>query len=98
MARESDLERRFNHEIRRRRGISIKIAPLQAGVPDRLVLLPDRPPILVELKAEDGRLEAVQVLWHDRARAIGHEVVTLQGRAEIDSWLANIDGQDDDLL
>lgn len=91
MAREAQLESMFRREVKRLGGITIKIAPIEVGVPDRLVLLPGRPAVLVELKAEGGQLRPAQVVWHRRAEAIGHPVVTLVGRVEILRWLGDLE-------
>lgn len=86
--RESVLERSFNLGVRRLGGITIKLVPLHAGLPDRLVLLPDGQATLVELKADGGILSPSQILWHSRSAAIGHPVTVLTGRAEIEAWLS----------
>lgn len=83
---ERDLEARFRKRIRAAGGMVIKLAPMQAGVPDRLVLMAGRMH-LVELKTETGRLSAIQIHWHQRAAAIGVTVVTLSGLAEVDQWI-----------
>lgn len=87
MARESHLETVFNTRIRQMRGISIKLVPTVAGIPDRLVLLPGGRTFLVELKAEDGALHQIQIVWHQRALDIGHTVIVLKGRREMMTWL-----------
>lgn len=91
MARESHLERQFNLGVRQAGGMSIKMVPTVAGIPDRLVLLPGGRTVLVELKAENGALHEIQRVWHDRAAAIGHDVVVLRGRAEMQEWLDELD-------
>lgn len=86
--REAELERRLVRGVQSRGGLTVKIAPTTAGVPDRLVIMQDRPPMLIEMKADGGRLRPVQRLWHDRARNLGTEVLVLTGREEVDHWLS----------
>ena len=85
--KESALEQLLFRQVRVMGGIAVKLAPTVAGVPDRLILLPGGRHYLVELKADGGRVSPVQVLWHQRSAAIGHPVVVLTGRAEVDAWL-----------
>lgn len=89
-AREAQLEGMFRTLVRSRlAGLTYKIAPTTAGLPDRLVLLPGARTYLVELKTETGRLSEIQALLHQTIRErTGHEVVVLRGAAEIRSWVS----------
>lgn len=51
------------------------IGGVEPGTPDLLVLLENGRCVFLELKGPRGRLEQSQVLWHARARALGHTVV-----------------------
>ena len=85
---ESSLEAHFNREVRLKcGGRSIKLAPTEKGVPDRMVLLPGGHIYLVELKAVDGHTSAAQDLWHARAAELGTRVIVLTGRAQVDRWI-----------
>jgi hypothetical protein len=88
--KESALEQMLFRQVRARGGIAVKLAPTQAGVPDRLILLPEGRHVLVELKADGGRVSPAQTLWHQRSAAIGHPVIVLRGRAEVDAWLSDV--------
>jgi len=90
--KESALEALFTRYVRQLHGISIKIAPLMAGVPDRLVLLPGGRTYLVELKTEVGQVSHIQRVWHDRAGEIGHHVYVLHGKEEVLAWLDQVAG------
>ena len=49
---------------------------------------PDHPPIeLVELKDEQGSLEPMQEVVHERLDKRGHRVFVLSGREQVDQWL-----------
>ena len=84
---ETKLEEAFTTLVRRAGGITEKMIPGRAGVPDRLVLFAGRV-YLVELKTETGYLEPIQRVWHDRAAAIGVQVWTLYGKADVLAWVA----------
>lgn len=68
-------------------GMLIKLAPTQAGVPDRLVLLPGGGMHLVELKTTPGKLSAVQQAWHARAARLGVTVQVLYGATQVIAWV-----------
>jgi hypothetical protein len=87
---ESNLEAFFSTAVRRAGGMSIKLAPIMAGTPDRLVLLPGGRMILVELKAPSGRLAPIQREWHRRAGVLGTEVLVLRGRNEVFDWIESL--------
>ena len=59
--REKDVEKILVDEVRRLGGRAYKwTSPGNAGVPDRIVIMPGRQPIFVELKADGGVLSALQ--------------------------------------
>lgn len=85
--RESAVEAELGRQVKRLGGIYVKLAPTQAGLPDRLVLMPGGRAYLVELKTAGGRLRPVQKVWHERARQIGHYVQVLHGAEEVRLWV-----------
>lgn len=85
--RESELEAFFAKRVKLLGGAAIKLAPINPGVPDRLVLMPPGTLHLVELKTEVGLLSPIQRHWHDQAAKIGIHVDTLHGKADIVNWL-----------
>ena len=81
---ESRIEELLVRKIKRAGGWALKlVSPGNAGVPDRLVLLPGGRVIFVELKTETGRLSPLQVDAHRRLRELGMDVVTLYGRDQV---------------
>jgi hypothetical protein len=84
--RESVVEAIFNKRVRELGGLSFKFAPVNAGNPDRVVLLPGGVVRFVELKAPGGRLSPIQKLWHSRAGALGTSVDVVTGAAEARAW------------
>lgn len=79
---EREVERILQDRVRALGGLSFKLAPTHAGIPDRIVLLPGGVIILVEVKADDGRVEPAQALWHRRAQALGTTVRIVRGASE----------------
>ena len=86
---ESALERRFYTAVRRLGGRVIKLAPIEKGTPDRLVMLPGGRLELVELKTDTGRLSPKQKLWHSRAAELDVHVTVIYGARGIASWVAD---------
>jgi hypothetical protein len=87
---ESKIERQFALMVRSRGGLSVKLAPTIAGIPDRLVLWPDGRFYLVELKTTTGQVRAIQVHRHKQLLEMGHKVVVLRGEADIIDWLDDV--------
>lgn len=84
--RESAIERIFDRRVRDLGGLSWKFAPLHAGNPDRIVLLPDGVVRFVEIKTSEGKLHPAQVLWHRRAAELGTVVQVVTGSEEARAW------------
>lgn len=57
------------------------------GAPDRRVLLPDRPPTWVELKAPGVKPEPHQLREHNRMRRLGELVEVIDSIEGVDAWL-----------
>lgn len=88
MARERDVERALVLGVRAMHGMCWKMMPTVAGIPDRLVILPNGRIVLVELKAPGGRLRPIQQVMHERLAAIGVDVVLLTGVDQVKIWLS----------
>lgn len=82
---ERDVEARFVRCADRRRGWAVKlVSPGNAGMPDRLAVMPDGTMRLVELKAPGKRPRPLQERMFARLAAKGHpvEVIDSLERAE----------------
>ena len=91
--RERDIEKRLVTEVKKLGGRAYKwTSPGNDGVPDRIVILPGRPPIFVELKTELGRLTALQKVQISRLRDLGQDVRVLYGMDDVDRFLKEIGG------
>jgi hypothetical protein len=87
---ESSLESFFRKRVKLLGGEAIKLAPHQAGIPDRLVIMPGGHMFLVELKTDTGQLSPIQVVWHQRMEKLGVAVHTVNGRAGVVDFLRRI--------
>lgn len=86
--READIEKKLVGGIRKLGGRAYKwVSPGNDGVPDRIVILPGRCPIFVELKAEKGRLTALQKVQIDRLRGMRQDARVLYGEEEVRGFL-----------
>lgn len=91
LVRESEIEAYLVSSVRKMGGMALKfVSPGQVGVPDRIVLLPERPPIFVEVKAPDGVLSAVQNVTLERMSAAGAIVCVVFNKGDVDHLLKNL--------
>lgn len=91
--REKDIERILVTEVKKLGGRAYKwTSPGNDGVPDRIVILPGRPPIFVELKTDRGKLTALQKVQIDRLRALGQDVRVLYGMGAVSRFLMEMGG------
>ena len=78
--RERDIEMCLVSEVKKLCGRAYKwTSPGNDGVPDRIVIFPGRPPVFVELKADNGKLTALQKIQIGRLKDLGQEVRVLYG-------------------
>lgn len=99
---ERDIEQKLVQGVRTLGGRAYKfVSPGNAGVPDRLVVLPGGHVCFVELKTERGRLSDIQNLQIERLRALGADVVVIRGLLGavcfLDSCREYLEGQDDEV-
>lgn len=88
---ESTLEAFFRKRVAMLNGHAFKLVPVQAGIPDRCVLMPGGHIFLVELKQNSGEVSEVQRLWH--ARRLEDQQVKVHvvyGRKGVTDWLRHI--------
>lgn len=78
--RESQIEEILKNEVRKLGGRAFKwVSPGNDGVPDRIVIFRDKPPVFVELKTDTGKLSAVQAVQIKRLRDLGQAVEVVKG-------------------
>ena len=91
--REKDIEKYLRDRVRSIGGKAYKfVSPGNDGVPDRIVILPGRPPIFVELKTDRGRLTALQNVQIGRLRDLGQDVRVLYGMDGVSQFLEEAGG------
>lgn len=91
--RERDIEKILVDEVKELGGRAYKwISPGNDGVPDRIVFLPGRPPVFVELKAAGGKLTALQKVQISRLKGLGQDVRVLYGADEVRQFLQEMGG------
>lgn len=85
---EAQIERYLFNEIRKLNGIAYKFtSPGHAGVPDRVILLPNGTTIFVELKKETGKLSAIQIETIKSLQKNNIEVYVLYSKDEVDDFI-----------
>ena len=92
--RERDTEKHLVDGVKKLGGRAYKwTSPGNDGVPDRIVILPGRPPIFVELKTDRGRLTALQNVQIGRLRDLGQDVRVLYGMDGVSRFLEEVVGE-----
>lgn len=77
---EKEIEKILVLEVKKMGGRAYKwTSPGNDGVPDRIVIFPDRAPVFVELKTDTGKLSALQKIQIDRLRKLGQRVYVVYG-------------------
>jgi len=81
---EKTVEDFLDEQVQLRGGFTVKLNPAgYKGIPDRLVVLPDRM-FVAELKRPRGGVTAkLQRWWNKRFTDLGHEAVFLKNHAEV---------------
>ena len=78
--KEKEIEKILRDRVKRLGGRAYKwVSPGNAGVPDRIVILPGRAPVFVELKTDSGRLTALQRMQIKRLLDLGQDVAVVKG-------------------
>ncbi|WP_394991817.1 VRR-NUC domain-containing protein [Streptococcus alactolyticus] len=90
--REKVVERKLVREVRKRGGICPKwVSPSFAGVPDRLVFLPNGKIGMVEVKAPGEKPRLLQVSRHRLFERLGFKVHVLDSVEKIGEVLDEIE-------
>jgi len=87
--RESAIETLFREGVEALGGKAYKfVSPGEAGVYDRIVVLPYLPVHFVELKRPGRDLDPLQVLFRDYVAERGHPHAMLDSAPAVATWLA----------
>jgi Holliday junction resolvase len=90
---ESRLEHRLKREIKERGGKALKFtSPGEAGMPDRIVLLPGGRAVFVEMKAPSKAPRSLQRKRAEELKAMGFSVYCLDSVAAINNFIMEVFG------
>lgn len=93
---ENKVESYLKQRVEFYNGICLKLAG-QKGIPDRLILLPNRPAIFCELKSIDGTVSSAQLIMISRLHKKGFTAETAFCKDDIDQILARaLEGDDNE--
>jgi Holliday junction resolvase len=85
--REKQVEQHLVKRVSERGGYALKFtSPSRRSVPDRVCVLPGGKLIFVELKAPGELPTEAQVREHQRLRVLGHIVLVLDSKLDVDYW------------
>ena len=85
---EKQIENKLKTAVKKNGGIALKlVCPSFAGMPDRLVLLPDGLIAFVELKAPGKRPHPLQESRHRLLRSLGFKVYVIDKPEQIGGML-----------
>lgn len=86
--REKEVESYLREQVKKQGGRALKfVSPGNAGVPDRLVILPGGKVLFVELKGDGGRLSPLQNYWLNVLNALGVAAFVCWSREDVDNLL-----------
>lgn len=88
---ERDVERVLVSEVKKLGGRAYKwVSPGNAGVPDRIVIFPGRPPVFVEIKSDTGTPSALQERQIVALKKLGQDVRVVCGMDGVSQFFQNI--------
>lgn len=89
--REKNVEIYLREQIKKSGGIAFKfVSPGNAGVPDRIVLLPRGECVFVELKAPGKKTTVLQDRQIERIRKLGFRVEILDSVDRVDEFIESL--------
>lgn len=87
---EKTIENYLVQQVLAKGGWAIKLtSPNAAGLPDRLILLPEGVIVFAELKRPGGKVRPLQRSTHRRLRELGFAVYTIDSKDGVDDVLAS---------
>lgn len=90
---ERDIERKLVKAVRMAGGLALKfVSPGFAGVPDRIVLMPDGKVCFAELKAPGKMMRPLQVKRKEKLESLGFCVYCIDSVAGIKDLISKMGG------
>lgn len=86
---ESKQEGKLQTAVRKAGGIALKNTGY-AGIPDRLLVLPNGKIVWVEMKAPNGRLSKIQKTIIKQLRELGHDVRVVSNMQETEELINEV--------
>ena len=88
---EKQIENKLTRSVKKAGGIALKfVSPGFAGIPDRLVLLPDGMCAFVELKAPGKHTRPLQTVRHRMLQKLGFKVYVIDSTEQIEGVINDI--------
>ena len=88
---EKQIENKLTRSVKKAGGIALKfVSPDFAGIPDRLVLLPDGMCAFVELKAPGKHTRPLQTVRHRMLQKLGFKVYVIDSTEQIEGVINDI--------
>lgn len=94
---EKDVESQLRNKIKELGGKAFKwVSPGNAGVPDRIILLPGERIYFVETKKPKGKTRVLQDRQIEHIRALGFEVLVLDSKEGVNRFISKLKGELED--
>jgi hypothetical protein len=89
--REKEIEEKLRREVKKSGGIALKfVSPGYAGVPDRIILMPDGKIAFAELKAPGKKSRPLQISIHKKLRNLGFKVYVIDNVDDISKIVSEV--------
>ncbi len=89
--RESKIEKSLKDRVQDMGGIALKfVSPGMAGVPDRIVLIPNGKVVFVELKAPGKTIRPLQLKRKSQLEHLGFKVYLIDSLQGVDSFVKEV--------
>lgn len=89
--RESKIEKSLKDKVEDMGGVALKfVSPGMAGVPDRIVLIPNEKVVFVELKAPGKKLRPIQLKRKSQLENLGFKVYLIDSLQGVDSFVREV--------
>lgn len=89
--KEKDIENYLRLQVKKLGGLANKfVSPGNAGVPDRIIIMPNGRIYFVELKTEKGKLTELQNRQIQKIRNMQQEVRIVYGKAGADDFIKEL--------